>query len=302
MKKKWTSGQIAAAIVGGILGACVLLIAFYVGVIQLVKTVASFEQAFKQGFEETIGDDQEFEREKDDWKEDSLIAGEDDEKSNSAGGTQEADDEYYDFQNDIKSDLSYQVNIKEIFKYAETNPGSMMTGNYPVVVCEDQKKKDRINNAIKKEIELISDHIDSIGENLGTDDSFIFDMESYVTYMGEDVLSVIYVENAYLNEEMYETYVVSVNIDVESGIEMTNSQILEIDDEFSIEFRKRSEKQNGKSETMDYYSDQEITSMMNDDSTLIIFYTPLGMEVGFNYYYGWVTVTYKDYAKYQNPL
>ncbi len=270
--------------------------------LQLVKTVVSFEHAFKQGFEETIGDDQEFEREKDDWKEDSLIAGEDDEKSNSTGGTQEADDEYYDFQNDIKSDLSYQVNIKEIFKYAETNPGSMMTGNYPVVVCEDQRKKDRINNAIKREVELISDHIDSIGENLGTDDSFIFDMESYVTYMGEDVLSVIYVENAYLNEEMYETYVVSVNIDVESGIEMTNSQILEIDDEFSIEFRKRSEKQNGKSETMDYYSDQEITSMMNDDSTLIIFYTPLGMEVGFNYYYGWVTVTYKDYAKYQNPL
>ena len=133
-------------------------------------------------------------------------------------------------------------------------------------------------------------------------DIFVFDMESYVTYMEEDILSVIYVEYAYLDDQTYESYVVSVNIDMDSGMEMTNSQILEIDDEFSIDFRKRSEKQNGQSETMDYYTDQEITSMMNDDSTLIIFYTPLGMEVGFNYYYGWVTVTYPDYAKYQNPL
>ena len=40
--------------------------------------------------------------------------------------------------------------------------------------------------------------------------------------------------------------------------------------------------------------------MLNDDDSLIIFYTPLGMEVGFNYYYGWVTVTYKDYQKYKS--
>ena len=38
--------------------------------------------------------------------------------------------------------------------------------------------------------------------------------------------------------------------------------------------------------------------MMNDPIDLILFYTPLGMEVGVNHDNGWCTVTYKDYEKY----
>ncbi|MDO4304777.1 MAG: hypothetical protein Q4D94_12775 [Bacillota bacterium] len=318
MKKKWTSGKIAAVVVGGIAAACVLLIAFYIGVFQLVKNIMIFDQAFR----ETMEAESENEQRNDGEAEDPLIAGDNQEEADDWAYDRGKDDpedhwaaepdkdensfwdneEYYEFHNDIKSDLSYQIEVKEFTKYAETNTNSVMTGNYPVVLCEDQKKADRINAAIKKELEVVFNHVNSIGENMGSDEYFIFDMESYVTYMEEDVLSVIYVEYAFLGEETYESYVVSVNIDMESGMEMTNSQILKIDDEFSIDFRKRSEKQNGESETMDYYSDQEITDLMNDDSTLIIFYAPLGMEVGFNYYYGWVTVTYPDYERYQSPL
>ena len=43
-----------------------------------------------------------------------------------------------------------------------------------------------------------------------------------------------YVESGYLDGESYENYVISVNVDMESGLAMTNSQILDIDDEFSI--------------------------------------------------------------------
>lgn len=318
MKKKWTSGKIAAVVVGVIAAACVLLIAFYIGVFQLVKNIMIFDQAFR----ETMEAEREIEQRNDGETEDPLIAGDNQEeaddwaydrgkddpedhwavKPDDEENSSRDNDEYYDFHNEIKSDLSYRIEVKEFTKYAETNANSVMTGNYPVVLCEDQKKADRINAAIKKELEVVFNHVNSIGENMGSDEYFIFDMESYVTYMEEDILSVIYVEYAFLDEETYESYVVSVNIDMESGMEMTNSQILKIDDEFSIDFRKRSERQNGESETMDYYSDQEITDLMNDDSTLIIFYTPLGMEVGFNYYYGWVTVTYPDYEKYQSPL
>ena len=112
----------------------------------------------------------------------------------------------------------------------------------------------------------------------------------------------IFEEYAYLDDEMYESYVVSVNFDMESGMQMTNSQILDIDDEFSIDFRERNERQNGQTDGLEYYSDQDITEMLNDDDYLIIFYTPLGMEVGINYYFGWVTVTYTDYEKFSNPF
>ena len=119
--------------------------------------------------------------------------------------------------------------------------------------------------------------------------------------MDEDVLSIAYVEYGYLDGEFYESYVVSVNIDMESKMALTNSQILEINDQFSVDFRNRSERQNGEVSYLYNFTDQEITDLLNDDNSLIIFYTPLGMEVGFNYDYGygWVTVTYKDYAKFQ---
>ena len=42
--------------------------------------------------------------------------------------------------------------------------------------------------------------------------------------------------------------------------------------------------------------------MLNSEDELILFYTPIGMEVGFNYYNGWVTVTYPDYLKYQKKF
>ena len=44
-------------------------------------------------------------------------------------------------------------------------------------------------------------------------------------------------------------------------------------------------------------SDQEIIGHFNS-SDIIVFYTPQGMEIGFNYDEGWVTVTYKEYEQY----
>ena len=42
------------------------------------------------------------------------------------------------------------------------------------------------------------------------------------------------------------------------------------------------------------------------DMSLIIFYTPLGMEVGFNYQSngssGWITATFNDYAQYKSSF
>ena len=118
--------------------------------------------------------------------------------------------------------------------------------------------------------------------------------------MDENILSIAYVEYGYLDDEYYESYVISVNIDMESGLALTNSQMLEINDEFSIDFRNRCEKQNGEIEALSMYSDQDITEMLTSDASLIIFYTPMGMEVGFNYYFGWVTVTYQDYQEYES--
>ena len=99
-----------------------------------------------------------------------------------------------------------------------------------------------------------------------------------------------------------ESYVVSYNVDMEMGIVLNNTHLLAVDDGFSVDFRERCKLQNGEIEELEYMSDQEITYYLTDNDYLIVFYTPLGMEVGFNYYEGWVTVTYKDYEKYQEKF
>lgn len=298
MQKKWTPGKIVALVFGCIGAGIALLVAIYISIFQISANILFLDSIISEDpYKEDQGKDHSqfaYDSEKDDtekdvWNEPEEKAGND-------------DSQYYDFHSEIKNDLSYQIEIEEFADPADENGRAMLSGNCPVVSCEDQGKEERINSAIHKEIEEVFDYVSQLGEELPEGTYFSFEMESYVTYMDEDVLSVIYEEYGYLDDEMYESYVVSVNFDMESGMQLTNSQILDIDDTFSIDFRERNEKQNGEVQGLEYYSDQDITQMLNDDDSLIIFYTPLGMEVGINYYYGWVTVTYPDYKKFSNPF
>jgi hypothetical protein len=84
---------------------------------------------------------------------------------------------------------------------------------------------------------------------------------------------------------------------MEKGVILDNNDMLSIDDDFSVDFRKRSDKQNGEIDYLTYLTDQQITDYFESDD-IIVFYTPMGMEIGFNYEQGWVTVTYEDYEQY----
>ncbi|MDD6491854.1 MAG: hypothetical protein PUG54_06500 [Firmicutes bacterium] len=260
MKKEW-SGKKTAAVICGCLGAgIILLVTFYISVFQLVRGVLVLERKY--------------------------------------GGNIAS--EYYEFHNEVKNNLSYQVRFEDYEEKFGDSKNSSVDIAYPVVYGKDDFTA--VNKIIQKEIGKVKSYVESVAGQLGKSEEFEFDGECYVTYMDEELLSIIYVEYGYLNDEVYESYVVSVNIDMESKMALTNTQLLDIDDEFSIDFRERCEKQNGSIELLNYYSDQNITQMLTSEEHLIIFYTPLGMEVGFNYYGGWVTVTYRDYGKYQKQL
>ena len=85
---------------------------------------------------------------------------------------------------------------------------------------------------------------------------------------------------------------------MQDGVVLDNTDIIAVDDDFSIDFRYRSDEQNGTIDELDWLSDQEITELLTSPGNLIIFYTPQGMEIGFNYEDGWVTVTYRDYEDF----
>lgn len=296
MKGKWSSGKIAAIIVCSICAAIVLGGTFFISALQLAENIKHTE--ILQNREEQ-GHKSEYKNQGDKGEEDtedfdSFQAESDDKKRSNA--------EYYDFHNEIRKDLSYQIEFKTYGSIIGDDGNISIKMEYPVVACDDMNGAEGINHAIQREIEEVQAYGESVTDWISRDQTFSFESECYVTYMDEDILSIVYVEYGYLDEEVCESYVVSVNIDMESKMAMTNSQLLNINDTFSVDFRERCEKQNGKIHFFDTLSDQDITYLLTAEDTLIVFFTPLGMEIGLNYSYGWVTVTYQDYQKYQSHL
>ena len=277
MDQKWSGGKIAGLIIGGLAALFIAFLSLAAGVYYLGT---HYVLPFMESTEDISYDESLLEEQEEDWDPEEK--------------TDTDVEEYYEFEDDIKADLSYQAD-KDVIEESEETGIAKMIAERPYVVMEDQVKEDRINGLIKKEMEKVREHIEQIAGELSKENEFQMEVRSYITYMDEETLSIVLEEDGYLDNSFYESRLISLNFDMETGMAMTNTQILKIDDEFTIDFRERCEKQNGEIYGLNYYSDQDITSLMNEESTLILFYTPLGLEVGFNYPDGWVTVTYPDY-------
>ena len=305
MNSKWSGGKIAVLIAGCFAGVLLLGVAFCVDMYRIYNWCDDIWQAEAGKDDEELQDASE---DAFDWT-DELKKKKNDSKKDTSSSEEEEyiseEDkywegiEYYQFTDYIRKDLSYRVELEDMEAESEK---TYIDINYPVVFGDEVSNLEGINSAIQEELTVIEDYVEKIEEQLTDGEEYEFLVDGYVTYMSEKVLSVAYVEYGYLNEEFYESYIVSVNIDMTTGMVMDNTQILEIDDEFSIDFRERCEKQNGSIDELSVFSDQEITTYLNDSKQAIILYTPLGMEVGMNYYSGWVTVTYQDYADFLKQL
>ncbi|MCH5260063.1 MAG: hypothetical protein J1F18_09930 [Lachnospiraceae bacterium] len=212
------------------------------------------------------------------------------------------DSEYYDFHNDVKYNLSYSVDL-DYYEYDTDNDSVYIYVDYPVIKGDNVPNLDKLNAAIWAEVEYFTDYYeDEYADYMTEDDDYFYAYaEGYVTYMDEEKLSVVFQEEIISSYYDY-AYVYCINIDMEHGVILDNENMLSINDDFSADFRARSEVQNPTSKTyLSYMSDQEMTRYFNS-SDIIVFYTPMGMEIGFNYdtdySHGWVTVTYKEYEQY----
>lgn len=156
---------------------------------------------------------------------------------------------------------------------------------YPVLIGSDAAFIDDINAEISRHA-LSYKAVSMEGDNYGS-------VNGYVTYMSEERLSVVFL--CYYDENgVMKQYISALNFD------MTTGEIIPIEDiipqfEFVAEFRKTCELQNG------YYSmlqleemtDEEIMEAITNPETGVAFYSPVGIDLGFNYPDGWMTVTMK---------
>lgn len=203
---------------------------------------------------------------------------------------------YTEIYSDIRYDLDYQIEMNYGDFDPEEYPNAYVNVSYPQITG-DVPNIDYLNEVLEYEYDYFVEYFEENIRDYMEEESYYYCVsEAFVTYMDEKVMSVVFKEQVLLD-----TYglinLYCVNINVEDGVIMNNTELLNIDKEFAIDFRNREILENG-DELLTYYSDQEILTMLQDPDYLIIFYTPMGMEVGLNMMDVIIYVTYSDYERF----
>lgn len=134
-------------------------------------------------------------------------------------------------------------------------------------------------------------------------ETITFTVDSYITYNDDKMMSilldcVVHTDDYLMN---LDSYIYAINIDLQAGKIIENDEIAKFDSSFGAKFRSQCLTQNGDNSALDPLTDKDIVNFLNDKETNIIFFSPLGLEVGMCYVYtsdilsrGWMTVTLKD--------
>lgn len=223
-----------------------------------------------------------------------------DEKSHDESGYDDyyvprPDDDYYvELADYVRDDLSYSVEFEE---YTHSDyESSIYISVWYAQVSEEVKNSELIN-------EFMMDgalYYASVFEEDSTTNLSI-EVESFVTYMDEEILSVAISERvSWEGNVFYNLY--CMNFDLKTGTLLNNTDIIEVSDDLVDAFVDQSIYQNGHISIISDYTREEIADFMRDEESLILFYTPVGLEIGYNHPNGWVTATLKDYQRFLKRL
>lgn len=197
------------------------------------------------------------------------------------------DDEYYvEITDATRLDLSYQIIWKSVSIHADDpNDGRMFDCIYPALSGENAFDYTWINRQIE---DMVCAY-----ENVYRDYEYGVMSYAYVTYMDEEKISVA-VQHTLDDTENYAALLDAMTFRLNTGKEIPKSEMHVVDDELVRFFRARDTQQNGTVDFVENATDEELKSYLSNPEKNVIFYTPVGLEIGFNYDSGWVTVTLKN--------
>ena len=143
------------------------------------------------------------------------------------------------------------------------------------------------------------DSYEEIFEEYGS--GYVVDVDAFVTYNDDEKISIV-MNQYYETPVEINKHVISLNIDLEAGIILYNTDFFDVSDEFLEYYRDTCRDQNGSVPALRYFDNDELRTFFEDEADLILYYTPCGFEVGINYEtdesYGWVTATLVDCEQY----
>lgn len=199
------------------------------------------------------------------------------------------DDDYYEeFVDATVSGLSYEIEWNSLSRYPDGDDRSEYYSVIcPVVTGGDEELMNTVNGHIR----------DVVYKYEATYKDYEYGAHStcYVAYMGEDKLSLVVQNELYASLDI--VYALdAVTIDMTTGEVIPYADMVQVDEEMVKRFRSQDSVQNGTVAFVDSITDEELLDYISDDEKRVVFCTPVGTELGFNYDGGWVTVTLKDKA------
>lgn len=210
------------------------------------------------------------------------------------------DDYYVNLANSVRDDLSYQIEWEE-YNYVDDETQATASGRYPQLVGGNIPHLEELNAAIEEEATYYSNLYGYYKDWQEDGSLYASSSVGYVTFMDEDKISIV-LQEQFMMDGTSSISLYSMNIDLVSGTIMDNGSIIEYSDTLAAAFRDQNDYQNGYVEAVDDLTDEELTDFLSDTDTNIIFFTPVGLEIGYNYTTdtssGWVTATLKDYERY----
>lgn len=202
-------------------------------------------------------------------------------------------DEFYEEVVDcLRYDLSYQVQWQD---YDAANEDATITYYvmYPVLtgdIANAEQLNQEILEAAQRDLEYCQYVLEEGFETCNVE------IEGYVTYMDEEKISVVFQERIYLNgigiPRIYD-----INLDLRAGRVLAHEDMVEYSEALAERVRRQNAAQNSVDLEEMGLTDADILELLQGGGGTA-FYTPVGLEVGFNYNmsanYGWLTVTLKE--------
>jgi hypothetical protein len=197
----------------------------------------------------------------------------------------DGNDSYYkEITNSIRSDLDYKVYWERISIDADdSDSDGYFYATYPILKGEGAALT-TINEQIRQVGAALKEAYEASLES--------YSLYAYVTYMDEETISVVFEQSTY-GDSTYSETLSAMNFHVASGEQIAYSQMAEVNQDLALRFRSQDKIQNGGVEYVQNSTDEELLEILQDPDSVVMFYSPVGLEVGFNYDRGWVTVTLK---------
>lgn len=203
---------------------------------------------------------------------------------------------YYEWpDNAIRKDLDYTVEIESIYENDDELGGycscflPVLNGNIPNI--------DSLNGEI---YEIYEQEYEFYVKQKSDGKQVQSTLDGILTYMGENYASMVFLDSRFVEGELSVQALKCVNIDIKNGVIMNNIDMLDADSGFISAFVERSNNQNGLNGFLDSSDEETLKRMFEDENLRIIYFTPIGTELGLNYDGGSITATFKEYRDFMD--